>query len=141
MRLTNPIIKKLPLPEHGNRLVFDDAVIGFGIRITAKGSRNFIFCYRCKTDGQEHRMTIGAFGVWSTTRARAEAARLKLEVDCGGNPASEDAFALSIERRVASKALAFLEQGIEISIAIIIRMAICFTSASRSRRCSVKTVT
>ena len=42
MRLTDAIIKRLPAPEHDNRVTFDDAVKGFGVRITAAGSRAFV---------------------------------------------------------------------------------------------------
>jgi integrase len=87
MRLTDQIIKRLPLPKRDQRITFDDAVKGFGIRITPAGARTFVLAYR--RDGQQRRFTIGGFGPWNTTQARAEAARLKRAVDGGGDPASE----------------------------------------------------
>jgi integrase len=87
MRLTDNVIKRLPLPERDNRIVFDDAVKGFGIRITAGGAKTFVLAYR--RDGQQRRFNIGAFGAWNTTQAREEAKRLKRAVDGGGDPASE----------------------------------------------------
>jgi integrase len=89
MRLTDRDIKRLPLPKRSNRIAFDDAVKGFGIRLNATGARTFVLAYRRKSDGQQRRFTIGAFGTWNTTQARAEAARLKRVVDGGGDPSGE----------------------------------------------------
>src|SRR5262249_57060480 len=89
MRLTDIEIKRLPLPERDNRTTFDDAVKGFGIRITPTGARTFILAYRRKSDGKQRRYSIGAFGAWTTTQAREEAKRLKRVVDGGGDPAGE----------------------------------------------------
>jgi integrase len=89
MRLTDQVIKRLPLPDCSNRIVFDDAVKGFGIRLNATGARVFVLAYRRKSDGQQRRYTIGAFGAWNTTQAREEAKNLKREVDGGGDPAGQ----------------------------------------------------
>jgi len=87
MHLTDNIIKRLPTPERDNRITFDGAVKGFGIRITAGGAKTFVLAYR--RDGQQRRYNIGAFGAWNTTQAREEAKRLKRAVDAGGDPSSE----------------------------------------------------
>jgi integrase len=89
MRLTDIDIKRLSAPKHDNRTTFDDAVKGFGIRITPADARTFILAYRRKSDGKQRRYTIGAFGAWNTTQAREEAKRLKRVVDGGGDPAGE----------------------------------------------------
>ncbi|HMF24114.1 MAG TPA: Arm DNA-binding domain-containing protein, partial [Pseudolabrys sp.] len=78
MRLTDQIIKRLPLPRY-SQITFDDAVKGFGIRIAPTGARTFILAYRRKRDGKQRRFTIGPFGAWNTTQAREEAKRLKRE--------------------------------------------------------------
>ena len=75
------------MPERDNHITFDDAVKGFGIRITARGAKTFVLAYR--RDGQQRRYNIGAFGAWNTTQAREEAKRLKRDVDTGGDPSSE----------------------------------------------------
>ena len=36
-RLTNSSVKKLPVPERGNRIYDDTLVDGFGVRVTEKG--------------------------------------------------------------------------------------------------------
>jgi integrase len=87
MRLTDQEIKRLALPERSNRIVFDDAVKGFGIRLNASGARVFVLAYR--RDGQQRRYNIGHFGSWNTTQAREEAKRLKRDVDGGGDPSGE----------------------------------------------------
>src|SRR5262245_58303896 len=89
MKLTDNLVRKLPTPEQGNKITYDDAVKGFGVRVTAAGGRAFILNYRRKLDGRERRITIGSFPDWSTTAAREEAKRLKRLVDGGGDPVGE----------------------------------------------------
>jgi integrase len=89
MRLTDPVIKRLPTPDHGNRITYDDTVKGFGIRVTEASGRAFILNYRRKSDGRERRITIGSFPDWTTTAAREEAKRLKREIDGGADPIGE----------------------------------------------------
>jgi integrase len=86
MRLTDRIVKQLDVPAGGNKIAYDDAVKGFGCRVTAAGARGFILNYRRKADGRERRFTIGSFPDWSTAAAREEAKRLKREVDGGADP-------------------------------------------------------
>src|SRR5262245_37736132 len=89
MKLTDNLLRKLPTPEQGNKITYDDAVKGFGVRVTAAGGRAFILNYRRKLDGRERRYTIGSFPDWSTTAAREEAKRLKRLVDGGSDPVGE----------------------------------------------------
>ena len=84
MKLTDTVIKSFPAPDKGNRIVYDDALKGFGVRVTAKGKKAFVLNYRA--NGLERRMTIGKFPDWSLKTARAEAARYKREVDRGNDP-------------------------------------------------------
>src|SRR5262245_52036807 len=91
MKLTDNLLRKLPTPESGNRITYDDAVKGFGARVTAAGDRAFILNYRRKLDGRERRITIGSFPDWGTTAAREEAKRLKRAIDGGADPVGEQA--------------------------------------------------
>jgi integrase len=84
-KLTDAIIKALPAPKTGEKITYDTAVKGFGVRVTAKGARSFLLNYRTRL-GRERRYTIGAFGDWKTGPARAEAIELKKQVDRGGDP-------------------------------------------------------
>ena len=70
-------------PERGNRIYYDSAndrgkdwVPGFGLRVTARSARSFIFNYRTQSD-IDRRLTIGSPPAWSVATAREEAARLK----------------------------------------------------------------
>jgi integrase len=86
--LTDKTVKGLPAPADRNTTFWDESVPGFGIRVNASGSRNFVFNYRIRS-GRERRLTIGAFGPWSTVSARAEAKRLQARVDLGEDPLAE----------------------------------------------------
>jgi integrase len=88
MRLTDAVIRRLPLPAKGNRIAYDDDVKGFGARITASGVKSFILNYTTKS-GRGRRCTIGRCDHWTTTDARNEARRLKHEIDLGGDPLAD----------------------------------------------------
>ena len=79
MQLTDIAIKRLPAPPRGNKVTYDDAVKGFGIRVTAGDARAFVLNYRRKLDGRERRVTIGSFPDWSTGRRARGSQRLKRE--------------------------------------------------------------
>jgi integrase len=87
-KLTDKIVKALPVPRSGNRITYDSDVKGFGIRITQAGSRAFVLNYRTRV-GRERRFTIGSFPDWKTTAARDEAAALKKRIDRGEDPMAD----------------------------------------------------
>jgi integrase len=91
-RLSDKTIVKLAAPKKGNRIYYDAAsakgnnwTAGFGVRITAAGARSFILNYRTQS-GRERRLTIGSPPDWTLAAARDEAAKLKREIDGGGDP-------------------------------------------------------
>jgi integrase len=84
-KLTDTIVKNLAVPDAGNRIAYDEAVKGFGVRVTAAGARAFVLNYRTRS-GRERRYTIGAYPDWKTAAAREEAAKLKQAVDRGEDP-------------------------------------------------------
>ncbi len=86
-RLTEKEIRTLPTPEKGNRIYFDDIVGGFGIRVTASGTKAFVFDYR--VNRRHRRLTIGRYPSWNATAARERAKKLKLQVDRGRDPLGE----------------------------------------------------
>jgi integrase len=91
-KLTDKIVKALRAPKSGNRITYDGddngCVKGFGIRVTAAGSRAFVLNYRTRV-GRERRYTIGAFPDWSTNAAREEAKTLKQRIDRGEDPMAD----------------------------------------------------
>jgi integrase len=86
--LTDAAVKRLPPPAKGNKVYYDDAVAGFGCRVTAAGHRAFVLSYRTRA-GRERRYTIGDCADWQTTAARAEAKRLRRLIDQGGDPLAD----------------------------------------------------
>lgn len=86
-KLTDKMVRDLPVPDAGNRIIYDTEVRGFGVRITAAGARSFVLNYRI--NGRERRHTIGQFPAWSVRAAREEAATLKRDIDRGRDPLAE----------------------------------------------------
>jgi integrase len=86
-RLTDKLLRVLPLPCKGATITYDAAVPGFGARVTANGARSFVLNYM--SAGRERRMTIGQFPTWSATAAREEARTLRRKVDSGIDPMAE----------------------------------------------------
>jgi hypothetical protein len=93
--LSEETVRKLPVPNVGNRITyFPGAKIqgaraprGFGVRVTATGARAFVLNYRLR--GREHRYTIGAWPDWSVLRAVREARHLRQRIDRGENPLAD----------------------------------------------------
>ncbi len=83
-RLTDTLVRKLKSPTKGNRIIYDDTLPGFGVRITAGGTRSFILNYWI--NGRERRMTIGQFPSWTAVSGRTQAQRLRREIDLGCDP-------------------------------------------------------
>ena len=96
-RLNEEAIKRLPIPDEGNRITyFAGAVLqgltaprGFGVRVTAGGAKSFVINYRIK--GRERRYTIGQYPDWSALRAVREARELRRRIDRGENPLEDKA--------------------------------------------------
>jgi integrase len=91
-KLSEETIKRLPVPDTGNRITyFAGATIqgakaprGFGVRVTTAGARAFVLNYRLR--GREYRYTIGAWPDWSALKAVRAARDLRQRVDRGENP-------------------------------------------------------
>jgi integrase len=85
-------VSRLPRPAAGNKIYYDDAVPGFGCRVTAAGHRSFVLNYRTR-HGRERRYTIGDAGLgeggWTVGAARMRARELRRQIDDGGDPLAE----------------------------------------------------
>jgi integrase len=84
--LTDALIRRLPAPERGNRIVYDNTVTGLGARVTANGAKSFVLTYTVRGSGRQRRYTIGGCDRWTATDARRRARELKAEIDAGGDP-------------------------------------------------------
>jgi integrase len=88
MRLTDEGIKQLEAPAKGHKLIFDshpDAPRGFGLRITAAGSKAFVLRY--KAGGKDRLLTIGEYGknAWRLAAARKQAGEYRQQVNTGAD--------------------------------------------------------
>lgn len=100
-KLSEETVKTLPKPEAGNRVHWfaggklqgKVAPAGFGVRVTAGGSRAFVLDYR--VNGTKRRFTIGEWknspqgGGWSVIAAIEEAQKLRKRIDKGDDPQAE----------------------------------------------------
>jgi integrase len=97
MKLNEDAVKGLPVPTTGNRITYfagakiqgAKAPRGFGVRVTAAGTRAFVLNYRLR--GREYRYTIGACSDWSVLKAVRVARDLRQRVDRGENPLDDRA--------------------------------------------------
>jgi integrase len=94
-RLTDRMVLALPAPDTGNKIYWDapdrkgaNATPGFGVRVTAAGSRAFILNYRTNA-GRERRLTIGSPPAWTLAAAREAAAEHRHRIDGGGDPLAD----------------------------------------------------
>jgi integrase len=81
-KITQRTIKSLKIPEHGDRIVWDSELKGFGAKVTAAGAITFFLNYRAH--GRQRRYKIGRHPEWSADAARAEGAKLKPRIDAEG---------------------------------------------------------
>src|SRR5215472_10257227 len=84
-RLTDAIVKRLHAPAKGKVILVDDAIRGFGARVTANGARSYVLRYTTRA-GRARTYTIGDATVWRCTVARDKAKELRREIEDGGDP-------------------------------------------------------
>jgi len=88
VQFTDISIRALKPPAAGNTYVWDDSLKGFGLRISAKGTKTF-----CVLIGSGRRQTIGRYPALSLSEARGEAKRLLAEKTLGKVRPTHTAFA------------------------------------------------
>jgi integrase len=89
-KITDRLIEKLPLPQAGWQITYDNEVTGLGVRVTARGARSFILRYRTRS-ARQRLITIGPAGEWKTSQAREHAKNLKARIrsEPGFDPLAE----------------------------------------------------
>jgi hypothetical protein len=70
-----------------DHVIWDDELLGFGLRVFTSGKRSYLIQYR--SVGRSRRYTIGQHGVWTPELARREAKVQLGRVAKGDNPAEE----------------------------------------------------
>ena len=88
VNLTKRLVDSLQPDPQRATVVWDTELKGFGISISRKGVKSFVFNYR-GADGRENRYTIGRFGEWTVETAREEALQRKAAVGRGEDPLAE----------------------------------------------------
>ncbi len=83
-KLTETFAKRVKAPSNGNQIHYDGEISGFGLRVTASGSKSFVLNYRF--NGQERRYTIGPFPEFSVETARDKAFELRQSISNGIDP-------------------------------------------------------
>ena len=76
-------------PGKQQSIYWDAKAPGLGLRVTAAGSKSYIF--ECRLHGKTMRTTIGDKRTWPIGKAQAEATRLKALTDQGIDPRQQEA--------------------------------------------------
>ena len=88
MRLTVKAADGIQLDRgQKERIVFDDGVAGFGLRLREGGSRTWIYQYRIGS--KQRRMVLGSAKSVPLGLARENACKLEAKVRLGGDPAAD----------------------------------------------------
>jgi integrase len=85
-KLTKRLIDAIPYPSKGQKFLRDDELRGFALRLTS-GRKTFVVEKRLQK--RLHRVTIGAYGVYTVEQARQKAHALLQEIFEGHNHAYE----------------------------------------------------
>lgn len=73
-------------PGEGDKIIFDDALSGFGLRLSPAGRKTFVVQYRSR--GRTRRMSLGKFGVVTCDDARKKARQVLGAVAGGKDPSA-----------------------------------------------------
>ncbi len=102
MRLEDTTLRSLPAPQNGQRLYRDDALKGFGCRVSQGGTKTFVLVH-----GRDRRtITIGRYPIISLSKARVEAKRMLAEFTLGKTRPHAISYAQATELFLQDKACA-----------------------------------
>lgn len=88
IRLTKRSVDALLTPDHGETVVWDDQLAGFGLRLSSTGRRTYFVHKRTKA-GRQVRVKLGVHGEVTTDQAREFAGRELARIAGGADPVDE----------------------------------------------------
>lgn len=83
-QLTDVLLRKMRAPERGQTDIWDAKISGFGIRVSASGTKTFVMVYRFK--GKWRRDSLGQYPTISLQEARSKAERARADLSEGKDP-------------------------------------------------------
>ena len=86
-RLTAVNVERAKVPADGQQFIRDDAIKGLALRVTANGSKSFVFEGRIR--GRVRRITLGQHPALSVLLARRKALEVKAAIAQGRDPSEE----------------------------------------------------
>jgi integrase len=86
MALSALTVSRLKPPQAGRLEKFDVQVPGFGVRVTERGVKSWIFVYRSPSKRKRVRITIGRVGEIDLESAREQARQLRAQIRVGREP-------------------------------------------------------
>jgi hypothetical protein len=113
MKLTKRTIDAVEPKPNLDIYLWDDEVLGFGLRIKPSGVRSFIVQYR-NSSNVSRRITLGKFGVLTPEQARKIAKQMLADVARGGDPAekrAQDRNAMTV-RQLCDAYLKAVQEGL-----------------------------
>jgi hypothetical protein len=84
VKLTKAAVEAIEPPVKGQIMVWDTAVAGFGVRVSAGGAKTFILLGR--VNGKVVKRTLGRFGITTVEKARQEAIKTAGQFASGIDP-------------------------------------------------------
>jgi integrase len=98
IRLTKRAVEAIELPATGERVVWDNTMTGFGVRISSKGRRTY-FVYARTRAGRQVKMKIGVHGTITAEKAREIASGELGKIAAGADPAEARRQAKTVEAK------------------------------------------
>lgn len=106
-RLTKKFVESLALPDGTYMTVWDDKLIGFGVRVRPSGKKAYIV--QAKKNRKTIRKNVGIHGTMTADQAREIAADLLRQIHAGRNP-NEEAKKEKAKRTMESVCTQFLNE-------------------------------
>jgi integrase len=95
LNLTDLSVRSLAAPQEGQKAYFDGAVPGFGVRVSAGGTRSFFLLIG--RGGSRRRIGLGRVSIVKLADARGEAKRLLAEATLGHSKPKTITFSAALE--------------------------------------------